>query len=119
MIDHVELAVRDLERSARFYDAVFHALGGRRLGMGEGTLAWGIDGAALRASAAGSDGAGAPGRVALRASGRVAVRAAWEAGIGAGGADAGPPGDAVDASGRAYAARLRDPDGLLLELVSR
>ena len=39
--------VTDLERSARFYDALMHAIGGRRMFEGPGAIAYGIDRAQL------------------------------------------------------------------------
>jgi hypothetical protein len=45
--------------------------------------------------------------------------AAWEAGVGAGGDDAGAPAARPAEGIRCYAAHLRDPDGLRLELVTR
>ena len=42
VIDHVGVRGRDdLERSAAFYDAVFFALGGRRMHEGEHAIAYG------------------------------------------------------------------------------
>ena len=43
MIEHVGLEVSDLERSGRFYDAVFHALGARRTLESEHAIAYGRD----------------------------------------------------------------------------
>jgi catechol 2,3-dioxygenase-like lactoylglutathione lyase family enzyme len=56
--------------------------------------------------------------VALTAVGRAAVDAAWEAGLAAGGTDDGPPGPRPQYGQRYYAAYLRDPDGLRVEVVS-
>ena len=81
MIDHVSREVSDLERSARFYDAVFYALGARRMPAEPGAVAWGVDGPVFRILA----GEAKQGHMALRAAGKAAVEAAWEAGRGAGG----------------------------------
>ena len=43
MIHHVGHEVRVLEHSAHFYDAVFHALGGRRLYESGEAIGWGVD----------------------------------------------------------------------------
>src|SRR5438067_516995 len=48
MIDHVGLEVSDLGRSARFYDAVLHALGGRRMFASEHAIAYGVNGPEVR-----------------------------------------------------------------------
>jgi catechol 2,3-dioxygenase-like lactoylglutathione lyase family enzyme len=118
VIDHVAREVTDLERSARFYDAVFYALGARRMQAEPGAVAWGVNGPVFRIRARGG-GEGEQGHVALRAAGKAAVEAAWEAGQGAGGSDAGPPARLSHEGIRCYAATLRDPDGARVELVSR
>ena len=58
------------------------------------------------------------GHVAVRARGRIAVDAAHAAGLRAGGRDDGPPGPRPHYGERYYAAYLRDPDGLRVEIVS-
>ena len=45
MIDHIGFEVADLERSATFYDAVFFALGARRMFASDHALAYGVNGA--------------------------------------------------------------------------
>jgi catechol 2,3-dioxygenase-like lactoylglutathione lyase family enzyme len=57
--------------------------------------------------------------VALRASGKAAVDAAYRAALAAGGSDDGSPGPRPHYGRRYYAAYLRDPDGLRVEIVSR
>jgi hypothetical protein len=54
----------------------------------------------------------------VQATGRVAVDAAHAAGLGAGGTDDGPPGPRPQYGQRYYAAYLRDPDGLRVEVVA-
>ena len=44
VIDHVGFEVSDLPRSARFYDAVFYALGARRMLESEHAIAYGVNG---------------------------------------------------------------------------
>ncbi|MBA2765658.1 MAG: VOC family protein, partial [Solirubrobacterales bacterium] len=46
------------------------------------------------------------------------VQAAHAAGLAAGGADDGPPGPRPAYGPRYYAAYLRDPDGLVVEVVA-
>jgi catechol 2,3-dioxygenase-like lactoylglutathione lyase family enzyme len=115
VIDHISREVSDLERSARFYDAVFYALGARRMPAGTGAVAWGVNEPVLVIAA----GAPVGGHVALRAAGKAAVEAAWEAGRGAGGLDDGPPAPRPADGIRCYRACLRDPDGARVELLSR
>jgi catechol 2,3-dioxygenase-like lactoylglutathione lyase family enzyme len=118
VIDHVLFEVSDLEPSARFYDALFFALGARRMPPEEGALAWGVDGPVFEVTLREGGGRGF-GHVALRAAGKVAVDAAYEAGLRAGGTGDGPPGGRPQHGPRGYGAALRDPDGLRVELVSR
>jgi len=51
--------------------------------------------------------------------GKAAVDAAHAAGLRAGGTDAGAPGPRPQYGRRTYAAYLRDPDGLRVEVVSQ
>jgi catechol 2,3-dioxygenase-like lactoylglutathione lyase family enzyme len=125
MIDHVGYEVTDLERSGRFYDAVLYALGARRIIQSEHVVAYGINGPQVwivtRPGAPHPPGPGY-GHLALRASGKAAVDAAHAAGLANGGTDDGPPGMRVGGHRiyeRYYAACLRDPDGLRVEVVSR
>jgi catechol 2,3-dioxygenase-like lactoylglutathione lyase family enzyme len=117
MIDHVSLEVSDLERSARFYDALFFAVGVRRMLESDEAIAYGIDHRSFWIRHA-PDAALHGGHVAIAARGRVAVDAAHEAGLGAGGSDDGPPGPRPRHGPRYYAGYLRDPDGLRVEIVT-
>lgn len=117
MIDHVGLEVSDLERSGRFYDALFHPLGIRRLHSSAYAIAWGHTEAEFWLTARQAP-APAFGHVAFRAAGKAAVDAAYSAGLAAGGRDAGPPGSRQQYGPRYYAAYLHDPDGLRVEVVA-
>jgi catechol 2,3-dioxygenase-like lactoylglutathione lyase family enzyme len=92
MIDHIGFEVSDLDRSARFYDALLFALGGRRTFESEHAIAYGINGPLLWIVVRGRDPAPGYGHVALQATGRAAVDAAYRAGLAHGGSDDGPPG---------------------------
>ena len=142
MLDHIALEVADLARAARFYDALMHPLGGRRIvdspdGIGygrdrpeiwimprraNGRAATGGQGGAGRSGAGGTHGdAGARtrhGHVAIAAAGRRAVDAAHRAGIAAGGRDGGAPAPREFGPPNYYSGYLVDPDGAWLELVS-
>jgi len=118
VIAHLGLEVSDLARSARFYDAVLFALGARRLHEGPGAVAYGTVEPELWIVARGRAPAPGYGHVALRASGRAAVDAAHAAGLGSGGSDDGAPGPRPQYGPRVYAAYLRDPDGLRIEVVA-
>lgn len=117
MIHHVGFEVQGLERSAGFYDAVFFALGGRRMYESGEAIGWGTDEPVLWITARAAPKPGY-GHVALRASGRAAVDGAYEAGLGAGGRDDGPPGDRPEYGPTYYAAYMRDPDGLRVEICT-
>jgi catechol 2,3-dioxygenase-like lactoylglutathione lyase family enzyme len=119
VIDHIGFEVSDLARAARFYDAVFHALGARRLLESEHAVAYGVNGPDFWIVVRGRPPAPGYGHVALSASGKAAVEAAYRAGLAAGGRDDGPPGPRPQYGSRYYAAYMLDPDGLRIEIVSR
>jgi catechol 2,3-dioxygenase-like lactoylglutathione lyase family enzyme len=119
VIDHVGLEVSDLSRSARFYDAVLFALGGRRMFESPHAIAYGINGPDVWIVVRGREPAPGYGHLALHASGRAAVNAAHAAGLASGGSDDGPPGPRPNYGRSYYAAYLRDPDGLRVEVVAR
>jgi catechol 2,3-dioxygenase-like lactoylglutathione lyase family enzyme len=118
VLDHVGLEVSDLARSAAFYDAVFHPLGGRRIVDAPQAIGYGINDARLWIVARGRRPGPGFGHVALTASGRPAVIAAYEAALAAGGRDDGPPGPRPRYGPRYFAAYLLDPDGVRVEVVS-
>ena len=117
MIDHIGFEASDLPRSGRFYDAIFFALGVRRLHENQHVIGWGVTEPVfwLTARAAPSP---AYGHVAFRASGKAAVDAAYAAALQAGGTDDGPPGPRPQYGPRYYAAYVRDPDRLRVEIVA-
>ena len=119
MIDHVGFEVAELDRSARFYDAVFLVLGGRRMHESEHSVAYGINTPLVWFVVRGRGPGPAYGHLALQASGKAAVDAVHAAGLGHGGVDDGAPGRRPQYGRRCYAAYLRDPDGLRIEVVSR
>jgi catechol 2,3-dioxygenase-like lactoylglutathione lyase family enzyme len=119
VIDHVGLHVADLDRSTRFYDAVFFALGQRRVVELDRAVAYGVTGPEFWVAVNGSPPAPGYGHIALGAAGKAAVDAAHRAGLAAGGTDEGAPGPRPQYGKRYYAAYLLDPDGLKLEIVSQ
>ncbi|MGA2012455.1 MAG: VOC family protein [Solirubrobacteraceae bacterium] len=119
MIDHVGFEVTDLERCTRFYDAVFYALGARRMYESERAVAYGVNGPLLWFVVRGRPPGPGYGHIALAASGKAAVDAAHAAGLAVGGRDDGPPGLRPQYGRRYYAAYMVDPDGLRVEVVSR
>ena len=119
MIDHIGFEVADLERSGRFYDAVLYALGARRLIQSEHAVAYGVNGPQVWIVVRGRPPAPGYGHLALSANGKAAVDAAYAGGLDNGGTDDGAPGMRPRYGERYYAAYLRDPDGLRVEVVSR
>ena len=119
MIDHIGFEVADLARSAQFYDALFFALGARRTFDSERAIAYGHNDPQFWTVERGRQAGSGYGHVALHASGKAAVDAAHAAGLANGGVQDGPPGQRPQYGRRYYAAYLRDPDGLRVEVVSR
>jgi catechol 2,3-dioxygenase-like lactoylglutathione lyase family enzyme len=118
MIIHIGFEVSDLARSARFYDAIFQALGARRTFVSDRAIAYGHDHEQFWIVERGRPPAPGYGHVALAAAGRAAVNAGYEAGVANGGSGDGEPGMRPQYGPMYYAAYLRDPDGLRLELVA-
>jgi catechol 2,3-dioxygenase-like lactoylglutathione lyase family enzyme len=116
LIDHVQLVVRDVAASKRFYSAVFEVLG-VPLG-GEGADHFWAD--ELFVSSADSRAAAGEvtGRVhlAFQAKDRAQVERFHAQAIAAGGRDNGAPGERPYHPGY-YAAFVRDPDGNNIEVV--
>lgn len=116
LIDHIQLVVRDLEASRRFYTSLFDVLGVPLGGTGDDYF-WADE---LFISTADSQAAGGKltGRhhLAFQAKDRAMVDAFYKAGLAAGGEDHGAPGERPYHPGY-YAAFLIDPDGNNIEAV--
>jgi catechol 2,3-dioxygenase-like lactoylglutathione lyase family enzyme len=119
VIDHVGFEVSDLERSTRFYDAVFYALGARRMYESEHAVAYGINGPLVWFVVRSLTPGPGYGHLALQASGKAAVDAAHAAGLAGGGQDNGAPGQRPQYGRRYYAGYLLDPDRRRVEVLSR
>ena len=122
LFHHLSIGVRDLERAARFHDAVLAALGFRRVFEDEDAIGYGVQDEEdllclkLRAQAQ------APGEgthLAFAAPSRAAVDAFHAAGMAAGGTDNGAPGARPEYGETYYAAFLIDPDGWHIEAVCK
>lgn len=116
LIDHIQLVVRDLPASQRFYTAVFEVLGIPMAGKGEDYF-WADE---LFVSTASSQAAAGhlTGRhhLAFQAADRAMVDAFHQAALAAGGKDNGKPGERPYHPGY-YAAFVIDPDGNNIEAV--
>ncbi|RUW52119.1 MULTISPECIES: VOC family protein [unclassified Mesorhizobium] len=116
LIDHLQLVVRDLPASRRFYEAVFQVLGVPIGGTGEDYF-WADE---LFISSA--DSRAAQGKLtgrhhlAFQARDHAMVDAFHKAGLAAGGTDNGAPGERPYHPGY-YAAFVLDPDGNNIEAV--
>lgn len=123
MIDHLSLAVTDLDRAGAFYDAVLGALGHSRVVTGDRHVGYGA-----RKTSAIDEGAcislvlrpevSDDGRhVAFLAPDRASVKAFHAAALSHGGTDDGWPGARPDYHEHYYAAFVRDPFGNRIEAV--
>lgn len=117
LIDHVQLVVRDLDASRRFYEAVLRVLDIPIGGNGPGFF-WADE---LVVSTADSPAAlgELTGRqhLAFQARDRTAVEAFHKAGLENGGRDFGGPGERPHYHPGYFAAFLLDPDGNNIEAV--
>ncbi|MGY8562029.1 VOC family protein [Paracidovorax citrulli] len=116
LIDHLQLIVRDLPASRRFYQAVFDTIGIPIAGEGDDYF-WADE---LFISTASSDAAAGEltGRhhLAFQARDRATVDAFHTAALAAGGRDNGAPGERPYHPGY-YAAFAIDPEGNNIEVV--
>ena len=116
LIDHIQLVVRDLPASRRFYEAVFEALAIPIGGVAEDYF-W-VD----ELFVSSKDSAAAQGHLtgrhhlAFQAKDQAMVEAFYKAGLAAGGQDNGAPGERPYHPGY-FAAFLLDPDGNNIEAV--
>jgi catechol 2,3-dioxygenase-like lactoylglutathione lyase family enzyme len=116
LIDHIQLVVRDLAASQKFYSAVFKSLNIPMGGTGDGFF-WADE---LFISTRDSDAAQGEltGRhhLAFQATDRAAVDAFYKTALANGGKDNGAPGERPYHPGY-YAAFVLDPDGNNIEAV--
>jgi catechol 2,3-dioxygenase-like lactoylglutathione lyase family enzyme len=121
MIDHISVAVRDLERAVRFYEATLATLGLVRLVTRPATIGFGKTYSEfwinLRANMAPvEEGSGV--HICLRAKSTGDVDAFHAAALAAGGRSDGPPGLRPHDRVKYYAAFVVDPDGNRIEAVT-
>ncbi|PZP56537.1 MAG: glyoxalase [Micavibrio aeruginosavorus] len=116
LIDHIQLVVKDLEASRRFYEAIFQVLD-IPVGGSEEDYFW-----ADELFISSKDSKAAKGQLtgrhhlAFQAQDRAMVDLFYEAGLSSGGTDNGVPGERTYHPGY-YAAFLIDPDGNNIEAV--
>jgi catechol 2,3-dioxygenase-like lactoylglutathione lyase family enzyme len=116
LIDHVQLVVRDLKASRRFYEAVLGELGIPLGGAGDDYF-W-IDELFVSTPDSAASQGQLTGRhhIGFQAKDRAAVDAFFRVGLENGGRDNGKPGERPYHPGY-YAAFLLDPDGNNIEAV--
>lgn len=116
LIDHIQLVVRDLPASQRFYEAVLAALQVPMGGTGDGYF-WADELFVSTASSEAAQGA-LTGRhhLAFQAQDTAMVEAFYQAALAHGGSDNGAPGMRAYHPGY-YAAFVLDPDGNNIEAV--
>jgi catechol 2,3-dioxygenase-like lactoylglutathione lyase family enzyme len=121
MIDHISVAVRDLDASSHFYQAVLGAIGYEKLVVRPRTIGFGKSYPEfwlnLRASSA-PIGADSGAHAALRVRTSELVDAFHAAAVAAGGRCDGAPGLRPQHGEGYYAAFIRDPDGNRVEAVT-
>jgi len=119
MIGYVTLGTNDLERAAKFYDAIASEMGVGRMMDFETFIAWGAwgGGAGVAATKPFNGEAASVGNgtmVALEAKSKEQVHKLYDIALANGGTDEGAPGPRGDADENGnvfYAAYFRDPDG--------
>jgi catechol 2,3-dioxygenase-like lactoylglutathione lyase family enzyme len=122
MIDHVSIAVRDLQVSARFYEPLLATLGMTKLrdwpdaavGYGKKYPEFWINRCKDMAPVAADSGV----HICLRAPSVQVVDAFHAAALAAGGSSDGAPGLRAHYHENYYAAFIRDPDGNRIEVVT-
>ncbi len=125
MLEYVTVGVRNLARSAAFYDRVFAALDCRQSFEDDRFVAYGLHGSepsgvylALPHNGEGAT-SGNGSMVALKAASRAQVRDFHAATLDCGGKDEGEPGVREQYAPDFYAAYVRDLDGNKLAVVCR
>jgi catechol 2,3-dioxygenase-like lactoylglutathione lyase family enzyme len=121
MIDHVSIAVRDLEACGRFYEIALAAIGYTKLIVRPTTIGFGkkypdfwLNERRNMAPVDPDSGT----HVCLRASSVEEVQAFHAAAIAGGGASDGAPGLRPEYTAGYYAAFVRDPEGNKIEAVT-
>jgi len=122
VIDHISIAVRDIEAGEAFYTPLLAAIGhtkmrewpGSAIGYGKKHPEFWINLRRDMVSVPADSGV----HICLRASSKEAVNAFYAAAIANGGSSDGEPGFRKKYDARYYAAFIRDPDGNRIEAVT-
>ena len=117
LIDHIQLVVKDLPASRRFYEAVLKVLD-VPINDGDGSFFWADEFVVSTADSEAAQGKlTGPNHIAFQAADRGQVDAFYKSALEAGGTDNGAPGERTAYHPGYYAAFVLDPDGNNIEAV--
>lgn len=125
MIDHISIRVRDLKKSAAFYEAALRAIGYKKLGEFDGAVGFAVEST--------DDGSGSvwliqEGKddpltqnihVAFGVKDLETVKKFYAAALAAGGRDNGAPAKCPEYGTKYYGGFVFDPDGNNIEAVTK
>ncbi|MBB5207630.1 VOC family protein [Chiayiivirga flava] len=118
LIDHIQLVVKDLDASRRFYGAIFDVLGIPVIDVEDAGFFWADEFVVSRKDSAAAQGTlTGKSHFAFQARDRAMVDAIHKAALAAGGKDNGAPGLRENYHPGYYAAFVIDPDGNNVEAV--
>ena len=120
MLHHLSFAVKDLERSAAFYDAALSALGYVRVWSDDSAVGYGVPGGGDKFAIKSDPNGVSPGlafHAAFAAPSREAVARFYAAALSHGGLDNGTPELCLEYGADYFAAFVIDPDGYRIEAV--
>jgi catechol 2,3-dioxygenase-like lactoylglutathione lyase family enzyme len=117
MLDHVSVQCADLPASARFYDAVLDALGGRRILTFDERIGYGTDFPDFWIGQQTTGDGFRESHIAFTAADREAVQAFFDAAVASGADVLHEPREWPEYHERYYGAFVRDPDGNNVEAV--
>ncbi len=121
MIDHISVAVRDLQKSAEFYDAVFDIIGMRRIAERPTTIGYGKRYPEFWLNARPKMSPVDPDtgmHICLRARSEELVSRFHETALSKGGENDGAPGTRSGEMTDYFGAFVKDPDGNKIEIVT-
>ena len=121
MIDHVSIAVRDLQQSVKFYDALFAPVGYTKIKVKPSSIGYGKTYPEFwinQRSGLDTVEADSGTHICVRVADEAAVHAFHAAALKAGGTSDGAPGLRPEYNERYYAAFIKDPDGNRIEAVT-
>lgn len=118
MIDHITIAVSDLDKSKAFYESALEPLGYRRVFGKEGVFwAFDVGGSLFEIQRTDDKPPLTRLHVAFRVRDRAEVAAFYQAALQAGAQDNGAPGPRPEYTGNYYACFVLDPDGYNIEAM--